>query len=109
MLNELKSVLRSKFGVEQRLIDDFMGLLHQVDVQCRDVRLPRIELHDKDDLPILGAAILAKAEVLVTGDKKLLDLGCIEDLQIISPGQFWEKLKAQQQRRTARRKPRRSR
>lgn len=109
VLHELRSVLRSKFGVEQRLIDDFIGLLRQDAVQCPDVRLPRIELHGKDDLPILRAAIFAKAEVFVTGDKELLDLRCIEDLQIISPRQFWEKLKAQQQRRTARRKPRRSR
>jgi predicted nucleic acid-binding protein len=45
--------------------------------------------------------------VLVTGDKELLELGDIEGLEILSPRQFWEKLKAQQQRQTGRGKPRR--
>ncbi len=109
VLNELKSVLKSKFGVEQRFIDDFVGLLQQDAVPCRRVRLERVQVQDEDDLPILGAAIAARAEVLVTGDKELLDLGHIEDLVIVSPRQFWEKLKAQQQSRTGRGKPRRSR
>jgi len=65
-------------------------------------------MQDKDDLPILGAAIAAGAEVLVTGDKELLDLGHIEDLEILSPRQFWEKLRAQH-RRAGRGKQRRSR
>ena len=93
----------------QDLIDDFIWLLQQDTVLAQPAELPRVELQDKDDLPILGAAIAAGAEVLVTGDKELLDLGHIEDLEILSPRQFWEKLRAQQQRRAGRGKPRRSR
>jgi predicted nucleic acid-binding protein len=91
------------------LIDDFIWLLQQDTVFAEPAKPPRIELRDKDDLPILAAAIAAGAEVLVTGDKELLDLGHIEGLEIISPRQFWEKLRAQQQRRAGRGKPRRSR
>jgi len=109
VLNELNSVLRFKFGVGQDLIDNFIWLLQQDTVLAQPAQLPRVELQDKDDLPILGAAIAAGAEVLVTGDKELLELGHIKDLEILSPRQFWEKLKAQQQRRAGRGKPRRSR
>jgi putative PIN family toxin of toxin-antitoxin system len=109
VLNELKSVLRFKFGLGQDLIDDFIWLLQQDTVLVQPGELPRVEMQDKDDLPILGAAIAAEAEVLVTGDIELLDLGHIEDLQILSPRQFWEKLRAQQQRRAGRGKLRRSR
>ncbi len=109
VLNELKRVLRSKFGVSQDLIDDFIWLLHQDTVLAQPAALPRVDLQDTDDLPILGAAIAAGADVLITGDKELLDLGHIEDLEILSPRQFWEKLKAQQQRRGGRGKPHRSR
>jgi len=108
-LNELKRVLTSKFGVEQRFIDEFSALLRQDAVLCPRVSLPRVELQDKDDLPILGAAIAAHAEVLVTGDRELLNLGHIQSLAIVSPRQFYEKLKAQQQRRTGRGKARPSR
>ncbi len=109
VLNELKSVLRFKFRVGQDLIDDFVWLLQQDTVLAQPAHIPRVELQDKDDLSILGAAIAAAAEVLVTGDKELLDLGHIEDMEILSPRQFWEKLKAQQQRRARRGKRRRSR
>ena len=109
VLSELKSVLRFKFGVSQDLIDDFVWLLRRDTVLAQPAHIPRVELRDKDDLPILGAAIAAGAEVLVTGDKQLLELGHIEDLEILSPRQFWEKLKAQQQRRARRGKRRRSR
>ncbi len=109
VLNELKKVLKSKFGVGQRLVDDFIELLKQDAVLCRCVSLPKVKLQDKDDLPTLGAAISANADVLVTGDKELLNLRSVENVEILSPRQFHEKLKAQRQRRTRPRAPRRSR
>jgi putative PIN family toxin of toxin-antitoxin system len=109
VLKELRNVLRLKFGVNQDLTDDFIWLLQQDTVLTRPVQVPRVEIQDKDDLFILAAAIAAEAEVFVTGDKELLRLGHVEELEILSPRQFWEKLKAQQQRRAGRPKPRRSR
>ena len=109
VLKGLKRVLRFKFGVSQDLIDDFISLLQQDTVLTKPAQVPRVELQDKDDLFILAAAIAAGAEVLVTGDKELLRLGHIEGLEILSPREFWETLKAQQQRRAGRGKPRRSR
>ena len=91
----------------QDLIDDFIWLLQQDSVLAQPGQLPKVKLQDKDDLLILGAAIASGAEVLITGDKELLELGDIEGLEILSPRQFWEKLKAQQQRQTGRGKPRR--
>jgi putative PIN family toxin of toxin-antitoxin system len=108
VLKELKSVLKFKFGVSQDLIDDFIWLLQQDTVLTQPAHVPNVELQDKDDLSILAAAIAAGAEVLVTGDKELLHLGHVEELEILSSRQFWEKLKAQQQRRAGRGKPRRS-
>ena len=109
VLAELRRVLRLKFGVVQDLIDDFISLLEQDSISAQPAQLPRIELKDRDDLAIVGAAITAGAEVLVTGDKELLDLSRIANLEILSPRQFWERLKAQQQREAGRREPRRAR
>src|SRR4030042_5092043 len=95
VLIELRRVLRLKFGVSQELIDDFIELLEQDSIPAQPGQLPAIELKDSDDLTILGAAISAGAEVLVTGDRALLDLDRISNLEVISPRQFWEKLKAQ--------------
>jgi putative PIN family toxin of toxin-antitoxin system len=83
VLNELNRVLRLKFGVGQDLIDDFIWLLQQDIVLAEPAKLPRVKLQDKEDLPILAAA-----KVLITGDKELLDLGHVEDLEILSHGSF---------------------
>ena len=107
VLSELKRVLKSKFGLTQDLIDDFTWLLHQDTILAQPTEFPGVDLQDKDDLPILRAAIAGGAEVLVTGDRELLGLGRIEDLEILSPREFWEKLKSRQQRRGRRRKPHR--
>ena len=109
VLNELTRVLDTKFGVAQELIDEFIALMRQDTVLAEPGQLPTVEIQDQDDLPILSAAISAGAEVFVTGDKEILDLGRIEKLIILSPRQFWEKLKAQPQRGAGSRKPRRSR
>jgi putative PIN family toxin of toxin-antitoxin system len=109
VLAELRRVLGLKFGVSQDLIDDFIWLLEQDSIPAQPAQLPRIELKDRDDLAIVGAAITGGVEVLVTGDKELLDLKRIANLEILSPRQFWERLKAQQQRGAGRSEPRRSR
>jgi putative PIN family toxin of toxin-antitoxin system len=109
VLSELKRVLRTKFGVAQDLIDDFTSLMRQDTVLAQPGPLPSVEIQDQDDLPILSAAISGKADVFVTGDKELLDLSEIENLSILSPRQFWDKLKAQPRRGGGRTKSRRSR
>jgi putative PIN family toxin of toxin-antitoxin system len=108
VLNELRHVLRLKFGVGQDLIDDFIQLLQQDSVLAQPSRVPKIKLQNTEDLTILAAAITAGTEFLITGDKELLDLGRVENLEILSPRQFWEKLKAQDKRGVGRDKPRRS-
>jgi putative PIN family toxin of toxin-antitoxin system len=109
VLIELRRVLQLKFGVPQELIDDFIELLQRDSIPAQAGQLPTVELKDSDDLTILGAAISAGAEVLVTGDRELLGLNRISGLEVLSPRQFWEKLKAQQQRGGGRKEPRRSR
>lgn len=109
VLSELKRILRTKFGVAQDLIDDFISLIQQETVLAQPGPLPPVEIDDQDDLPILSAAISGRADAFVTGDKELLDLSEVENLAILSPRQFWDKLKAQPKRRAGRRKARRSR
>ena len=109
VLSELRRVLRTKFGAAQDLIDDFISLIRQDTVLAQAGPHPSVEISDRDDLPVLSAAIAGKAEMFVTGDKELLDLRKVEDLAILSPRQFWDRLKAQPKRRTGRKKRRRSR
>ena len=109
VLGELKRVLQDKFDVDQDLIDDFISLMGQDTVFARPGQMPSVKIQDQDDLPILSAAISGRANVFVTGDKELLDIGRIGKLAILSPRQFWETLKAKPRRRVGRGKSRRSR
>jgi len=96
LLAELKNTLRTKIGIPQELISDFIDLLIQ-DSTLDDSAGPRdIDIKDKDDILILSTALNGSAELFVTGDKELLELGEIEGMRIVSPRQFWEKLVTQQ-------------
>ena len=95
LLAELKRVLRQKLRIPAELINEAIEVLQQDAHLAAPSKIPDIDIQDKDDLVILSSALGGKADLLVTGDKELLDLGKVEDLQIISPRAFWEILKAQ--------------
>jgi uncharacterized protein len=51
----------------------------------------RVVADDPKDDPIIAAAVVAKADYLVTGDRAhLLSLGSYEDIQIFSPREFYQ-------------------
>ncbi len=102
VLDEARRVLRVKLGARPGSVADFIRLLEQEAEVAPPVRLSGIELKDQDDLPILGAAIAAKVEVFVTGDRELAGLGTVEGMPVVSPRQFWEGLKSHRQRRSGR-------
>ena len=96
VLEELQRALTGKFGVASAIADDFLQLLRQDAVLVTEGQAPAVELKDKSDVPVLAAAVNGKTDVLVTGDAERQDLGQIGSLQILSPRDFWEKLRTQQ-------------
>jgi putative PIN family toxin of toxin-antitoxin system len=44
---------------------------------------------DPDDDVVLGTAIAARCDAIVTGDRDLLDLAPHRDMAIVSPRRFW--------------------
>ena len=95
LIKELKRVLADKFNLPRDIREDYIWLLHQDTIVAEDFDPPSIQLKDKSDIPILGAALQAKADVLVTGDLELQNLEKIGKLLILSPRGFWERLRAQ--------------
>ncbi|MBU4321085.1 MAG: putative toxin-antitoxin system toxin component, PIN family [Thermodesulfovibrionales bacterium] len=94
LLNELKEVLQRKFGIPSPLISEFVDMLQQDTILVNPDNPPQIQIKDKDDLMILSAALTANADLLVTGDKELLALDKVKNLEIVSPRLFWNRLKA---------------
>ncbi|HEY5998259.1 MAG TPA: putative toxin-antitoxin system toxin component, PIN family [bacterium] len=49
---------------------------------------------DPDDLPVLGAALAAGADCIVSGDRDLLELGSFRGIPILAPRALWERISA---------------
>jgi len=96
LIAELKNILHTKIGIPQELISDFIEVLTQDSLLSEDTKLKNIGINDKDDIVILSTALNGNAELFVTGDKELLELGKIQSMRIVSPRKFWETLKTQQ-------------
>jgi len=93
VLDEVSRVLRRKFGAPTDAVADSVRLLREVAALAKPGPLPDVRMRDRDDLPILAAAVAAQASVLVTGDQELLSLRRVGRVPILSPRQFWEKLR----------------
>ncbi len=95
ILAELRRVLLDKFGVPEQRVDEIEVLLRRYQVEPKPETLPEIEIRDPDDAWVLASALSASAEVVVTGDKDLLDIHAeVAGLKILSPRQFWELLRS---------------
>jgi putative PIN family toxin of toxin-antitoxin system len=49
-----------------------------------------VAIRDPDDAVILGEALAMGADVLVTGDKDLLEAGGVPGIKILDPRGFWQ-------------------
>ena len=89
-LVELSQTFNRKFPHKLNLLQDFLAdTLPQLEV----VRTPARQLdeeakiRDADDRPILRAAIMVGADIIITGDKDFLESG-IEVPRIVTPAEF---------------------
>ena len=92
VLTELRQVLRRKIGLSGETIDEFETFLRR---QARVVMVrnavPATGL-DAADMAVLAEAATAGADVLVTGDRDLLE-AADSPLEIVSPRGLWEKFR----------------
>jgi putative PIN family toxin of toxin-antitoxin system len=98
LLSELRRVLREKLQIPSELINDAIEILQQDAHFATPSTLSDVKIRDKDDLMILSSALNGNVDLLVTGDKELLDLGKIGNMEIVSPRGFWERMRTQPSR-----------
>jgi putative PIN family toxin of toxin-antitoxin system len=92
VLRELARVLSDKFHLPDSLINAFIRLLKAEGLVIKAQERPTIKFKHADDIPILACVVASEADVFVTGDKALLELGTIENIRILSPRELWQKL-----------------
>jgi predicted nucleic acid-binding protein len=93
ILTELRRVLHSKLGIPKGRVEAFEAHLRKEATVIGAAQLPELHLRDSSDLPVLAEALSGKADVLVTGDKELLELGKEAPLPIHSPRGYWTLLR----------------
>ena len=89
-LAELQRVLRDKLHAPAKTIRELDALLRTHTIIPKPATLLAVAVRDPDDAWVLASAVAAAADVLVTGDRDLLDLGKRAPLPIVDPRGFWE-------------------
>ena len=91
-VDELKRIFQKKFPNRLTALDRFLSIamlsLELVPTPTDELILES-KIRDINDRPILRAAIIAKANVLLTGDKDFLEFG-VKDPIILTPAEFLE-------------------
>ena len=92
VLGELRRVLTVKFRVPEVLWQELETKLSELErTHAATVPLD-VVISDPTDVPVLACALASGADVFVTGDKALLELGTIGNIPILSPRHLWEQL-----------------
>lgn len=91
-VDEMKRIFNKKFPNRLAALDKFLSValmtLELVPIPIEE-NVSETQIRDVNDRPILRAAIHAKADVLLTGDKDFLESG-LENPMIMTPAEFLE-------------------
>lgn len=89
----LKVLQRPKFGIEPGEIEDFYALLLSKADYVIPMRSFKVVKDDPSDNIFIEAAAAGGANLIVSGDGHLLNLGSFRDIPIITAKEFLEQLK----------------
>jgi len=106
-MEELRRILKEKFGASPKVIADLVWFLQQDTIQAHALPIADLALKDMADVAIVSSAINGGADILITGDKEILALKHAGSMIIMSPRQFWDNERGQQKNARYVAKPRR--
>lgn len=68
-------------------IEEFLTALEEAEPEYVDV-----VIDDEEDLKLLEAAVGGEADLLITSDRHLLDIGEADNVRIVSPEEAWRRI-----------------
>lgn len=92
VLDELREVLTERIKLPADQVKEILALLRDQEVVPKPGQPPELTIRDPDDTWILASAIAGQADVLVTGDRDLLDAANGSPVPILDPRGFWNLL-----------------
>jgi putative PIN family toxin of toxin-antitoxin system len=93
VLAELKRALRERIRVPVHVVAEVDALLRQEATVIPKAAPLRVSIREKFDVAVLSEAVAGRADVLVTGDRDLLELPIAAPIQVMTPRNFWEQLR----------------
>ena len=90
VLAELSRVLASRIGVPGERVAAIDAFLREHEVVPKPDQPSAVAIRDEDDRWVLASALEGNADVLVTGDRDLLDVAGDAPIPILTPRSFWE-------------------
>lgn len=93
LLGEVRKVLRDKFGVPAEIVNEVVAWLRESAHPAEPARTMDLPLKDRADRGLVSAAIEARADLFVTGDREILGLERRGRTEIVSPREFWERVR----------------
>lgn len=93
LFREIESVLKRKLKVPNAKRQQIIRFLKDQSILFEDRTISALSCRDPDDLKVLALAIQGNANFLVTGDDDLLILKKVRKIPIISPREFWDRLR----------------
>jgi len=90
VIEELHRVLSRKFGARADKLKEVDRFLRDYWVEPKPRHFPDLGLRERNDQMVVASALNAQAEILITGDREMLELKKKpEGLRIMSPRDFW--------------------
>jgi len=93
VLSELEVVLKQKIILPQNQITSILKFLRTFEIVTNHTLPKKIELRDENDIPVLAAALNSLSDIIVTGDKDLLDVSEKYGIRIVDPRTFFQIIK----------------
>ena len=90
ILEELEKSFLKKLKMPQDKIQAVLSFLKEFYLIADSKRLKKNICRDHEDDKILGLAMNAGVDFIITGDKDLLVLKNFESIAILTPREFWE-------------------
>ena len=92
ILDEVQRKLTYKLLLPPRLVTRIVQSLARAATMVEPALLPPDACRDPADLPVLGTAVAGDAELLVSVDNDLLVLKRYATIDIVRPGEFWNRI-----------------
>jgi predicted nucleic acid-binding protein len=93
VLDELEDVLRRKINLPDKQITSILQYLRAYEIIEDYTPLTKIELRDKNDIPVISAALNSHSDIIVTGDKDLLEVSEKYGIKIVDSRTFFQLIK----------------